>query len=186
MAMGQPDHLWGHILDQQVNSRQLLRGSHGWVLYERGLPKLEFSGFVFECSKGRGRLMGTFVEATTDAGSYQGELLGLMAIHLILRGVHEVRPGLVGSVHILLDCLGALHKVENLPPYQIPTQCSHSDILKTIMTNCSNLSFTRIFSHVKAHQDDSVEYGSLLHHAQLNCRMDYHAKNAIWETTPEP
>ncbi len=61
--------------------------------------------------------MGTFVEATTNTGSYQGELLGLMAIYLILCGVHEVRPGLVGLVHILSDCLGALHKVENLPPY---------------------------------------------------------------------
>jgi hypothetical protein len=130
--------------------------------------------------------MGTFVEATTDAGSYQGELLGLIAIHLILRGIHEVRLGLVGSVHVLSDCLGALHKVENLPPYQIPTQCSHSDILKTIMTKCSDLSFTRIFSHIKAHQDDGVEYGSLLRHAQLNCQMDYHAKKAIWEMTPEP
>ncbi len=149
-------------------------------------PNLNSEAFVFECSKGRGRLMGTFVKATTDVGSYRGELLGLMAIHLILHGIHEVRPGLVGSVHNLLDCLGALHKVENLPPYQIPTQCSHSNILKTIMTNCSRLSFTRIFSHVKAHQDNGVEYGSLSRNAQLNCQMDYHAKKAIWEMTPEP
>jgi hypothetical protein len=130
--------------------------------------------------------MGTFVESTPNAGSYQGELLGLMAIYLILRGVHEAQPGLTGSVHILSDCLGALHKVENLPPYRIPTQCSHSNILKTIMINCSNLSFTRIFSHIKAHQDDNIKYGSLLRHAQLNCQMDYHAKKAIWETTPDP
>ncbi len=120
--------------------------------------------------------MGTFAKTTPDAGSYCGELLGLMAIHLILRGVHKVRHDLRGSVHILSDCLGALHKVENLPPYRIPTKCSHSDILKNIMINCSTLSFKRIFSHVKAHQDDGVEYGSLTRNTQLNCQMDYHAK----------
>ncbi len=149
-------------------------------------PNLNSAAFVFECSKGQGQLKGTFVETTPDAGRYHGELLGLMAIHLILCGVHEFRPGLTGSVHILSDCLGALNKVVNLPPYQIPTQCSHSDILKNIMINCNNLSFTRIFSHVKAHQDDGIKYGSLMRHAQLNCQMDYHAKKAIWETIPDP
>ncbi len=62
-------------------------------------------------------MKGTFVETTPDAGSYSRELLGLMAIHLILGGVHEFWPGLSGSVHILSDCLGALNKVVNLPPY---------------------------------------------------------------------
>ncbi len=62
-----------------------------------------------------------------------------MAIHLILKAVNKVSPDLTGSVHILLDCLGALNKVKDLPPYRIPTQCSHSDILKNIMANCSNL-----------------------------------------------
>jgi hypothetical protein len=93
-------------------------------------PYLNSAAFVLECSKGRGRLVGSFVEHTPDAGSYRGELLGLMAIHLILQGVNEVRQGLQGLVHIFSDCLGALNKVENLPPYRIPTQCSHSDILK--------------------------------------------------------
>ncbi len=97
-----------------------------------------------------------------------------------------VSPGLTGLVHILSDCLGALHKEENLPPYGIPTKCSHSDILKNIMVNCSNISFTRNFSHIKAHQDEGIKYGSLTRHTQLNQQMDYHAKKAIWEATPDP
>jgi hypothetical protein len=74
--------------------------------------------------------MSTFVEYTPDAASYCGELLGLMAIHLILQGINIVSQGLQGLVHIWSDCLGALDKVENLPPYRIPSQCSHSNILK--------------------------------------------------------
>ncbi len=64
-----------------------------------------------------------------------------MAIHLILKAVNEISPNLTGSVQILSDCLGGLNKVKDLPPYRIPTQCSHSDILKNIIANCSDLSF---------------------------------------------
>jgi hypothetical protein len=124
-------------------------------------PHINLAAFVFECSKGRGRLWGSFVEHTPDAGSYRGELLGLMAIHLILRGVNVELPNLRGLVLILSDCLGALNKVRDLPPYRIPTQCSHSDILKNIMANCSKLTFTRHYSHVKAHQYDGRAYGNL-------------------------
>jgi hypothetical protein len=145
-------------------------------------PRINSAAFVLECSKGRGRLWGSFVEHTPDAGSYRGEPLGLMAIHLILHGVNVVATNLRGSVLILSDCLGALNKVRDLPPHRIPTQCRHSDILKNIMANCSDLSFSRLYSHVRAHQDDGKAYGVLTRDAQLNCRMDYLAKKAIYET----
>ena len=105
-------------------------------------PHINLAAFVFECSKGRGRLWGSFVEHTPDTGSYRGKLLGLIAIHLILRGVNVVHPNLTGLVMILSDCLGELTKEQDLPPCRIPTQCSHSDILKNIMVNCSDLSFS--------------------------------------------
>ena len=95
-------------------------GSYMKELY----PYLNSAAFVLVCSKGRGRLMGSFLENTPNAGSYRGELLGLMAIHLILRSLNEVFTDLWGSVHIYSDCLGALNKVENLPPYCIPTKYS--------------------------------------------------------------
>jgi hypothetical protein len=149
-------------------------------------PYLNSAAFVLQCSKGRGRLTGSFVGQTPNAGSYQGELVGLMAIHLILWGINEVHQGLQGLIHRLLDCLGALDKVQNLPPYRIPSQCSHSNILKNIMVNCRNLSFAQIFSHVKAHQDDHTGYESLTCSAQLNFQMDCFAKKAIWDTEHNP
>jgi hypothetical protein len=107
-----------------------------------------------------------------------------MAIHLILLAINKCNPGLSGSAQIFSDCLGALNKVENLPLYRIPTRCSHSDILKNIMVHCSNLSFHHLYSHMKAHQDDNIQYGDLTRPAQLNCQMDYHGKKAIWDTGP--
>ncbi len=121
-------------------------------------PFLNSMAFLFKCMGGQGCIVGSFVERTPDAGSYWGELLGLMAIHLILKGLNEFNPMLQGSIHILSDCLGALHKVEHLPHYQIPTKCGHSDILKNIMLCCAGMMFKRIFSHVKAHQDDGEDY----------------------------
>jgi hypothetical protein len=57
-------------------------------------PSFNSAAFVFECTKGRGRLMGSFVEHTRDACSYHGKLLGLMAIHLILLAVNKCNPAL--------------------------------------------------------------------------------------------
>jgi hypothetical protein len=59
---------------------------------------------VLECTKGRGRIWCLFLEASHAACSYQGELIGLMAIHLILLAINKVNPGLTGSVHIYSDC----------------------------------------------------------------------------------
>jgi hypothetical protein len=144
-------------------------------------PQVNLVAFVFESTDRRGRLWGSFIKQSPNACSYRAELLGLMAVHLILLGINTVSPNLEGSVLIFSDCLGALNKVKDLPPHRIPTKCSHSDILKIIMVNCSNLSFSRMYSHVKAHQDNGNHYGTLSRDAQLNCQMDYLAKRAIYE-----
>ena len=144
-------------------------------------PNIQSAAVVLECTRGRGGLWCSFSEASQVACSYHGELLGLMAIHLSLLAINEVNRGLRGSVHIYSDCLGALDKVKNLPPSRIPSGLSHSDVLKNILVNCSNLSFTRFYSHVKAHQDDTVAYQDLMRPAQLNVNMDSYAKQALWD-----
>ena len=60
-------------------------------------PNICSAAFIFECTRGRGRIIGYFAEHSPDAGSYIGELLGLMAIHLILKGVHEFNQNVGGS-----------------------------------------------------------------------------------------
>ena len=100
---------------------------------------------------------------------------------LILLSVSRVAPELTGSAHLYLDCLGALDKVKNLPPHCIPSKFRHSDVLKNIMVHCSDLSFTRLFSHVLAHQDDRTKFGDLARPAQLNCGVYFGAKRAFLE-----
>ena len=96
--------------------------------------------FIIECKKGRGRIVGSFADRTATANAYRGELLGLMAVHLLLLSVNKVNSDLRGEAHIISDCLGTLRKVKDLPPYRIP-----SDILKNILVHCLGLTFhTRV------------------------------------------
>ena len=149
-------------------------------LYIRELyPNLCSAAFVLECSKGQGRIVGSFSERMDVANAYQGELLGLMAIHLILLSVNKINPTLKGRVEIVSDCLGAMKRVSCLPPYRIPSRCRHSDILKNILVHCKDLSFATYYTHIKAHQDDHTSFQNLDRKAQLNCICDHAAKFCI-------
>jgi hypothetical protein len=139
-------------------------------------PDLCAATFVLECKKGRGRIIGSFSE---ESNAYRGELLGIMAVHLILVSVNRLNSLLAGSVEVVSDCLGALSRMVNLPPYRIPSRCKHSDILKNILVNCRDLSFLVHFSHIKAHQDDRTSFDKLSRKAQLNCICDHLAKQRV-------
>jgi hypothetical protein len=53
------------------------------------------------------------------------------------------------------------------------------------MVNCSNLSFKRFFSHVKAHQDDHMDHDEMEREAQLNSACDLAAKRKLVNTVVE-
>ena len=143
------------------------------------------AAFFFESSDRKYKLVGAFPERSETANAYRGELLGLLAIHLILLAVNKVNPAIVGSVTIYSDCERALGGVETLPALNIPSSSKHSDILKTILVNCNNLSFVRNYQHISAHQDDNTAFHSLSRPAQLNCAVDAGAKRQIRAIDPE-
>ncbi len=119
------------------------------------------------------------------ACTYQGKLLGLLAIHLILLSVNKVNPNLTGSVHIYSNCLGALKKVANLQSHRIPSKCHHLNVLKNIMIHCSLMTFDRLFLHISTHQDDREEFKNLSRQAQLNCACNFGAKCVLLRQNPD-
>ena len=141
--------------------------------------------FVLECTEGRGRLFGSFPEPSKTACAYRGELLGLLAIHLILLAVNRIDEKLAGIVKIYSDCLGALTKTTSLPDNRLPSGCKHADVLKILMVHCSKFSFDCDYLHVEAHQDERKRYSQLSRPAQLNCCMDTNAKNVLWALAGE-
>ena len=119
-------------------------------------PELCSAAFILECSQTGGRLMGSFPEWSPDASAYRGEMLGLLAIHLILLAVNELHPDLDGQVVLYSDCLGAISRVADVPESRLPAKTKHANILKVIMIHCSNFPFDIIYRHIRAHQDDWV------------------------------
>ncbi len=124
-------------------------------------------------------MVGLFSKSLIVTNAYQGELLGFMAIYLILLSVSKIHPTLAGSVEIVSACSGALKRVTYLPPYRILLRCQHSDILKTILVNCRDLTFTMYYFHIKAHQDDQTSFKNLSRKAQLSCICNHAAKQQI-------
>ncbi len=139
------------------------------------------TAFFFECQSGRGQLVGSFAEFSSSANAYRGELLGLMASLLVLKGVAELSPHLTGKVIIYSDCEGAVDKVSHLPADRLPGRCRHSDILKTILLECGTLPFAVELAHIEAHQDDKMDFRLLSRPAQLNCAVDAGAKKCLME-----
>ena len=82
-------------------------------------PNLCLACFVLECSEGNGKLIGSFAEKSMGANAYRGTLMGIMTVHLLLLSVNRVDKELSGECTIYSDCLGALKKVDKLPPCRI-------------------------------------------------------------------
>ncbi len=61
-------------------------------------PEICSAAFILECKHSGGCVTGVFPEASIEANTFQGELLGLMAVHLLLLAVNTVSPGLTGLV----------------------------------------------------------------------------------------
>jgi hypothetical protein len=165
-------------LEKSIADSTLMAVKDGLCIREL-FPNLCSAVFVLECSKGQGRIIGAFSEAIRVAKAYRGELLGLMAIHLIILSVKKMNRKLLQSMAIMLDCLGALKRVTHLPPYRMPSRCHHLDILKTILVCCSGLSSTTYYLPIKAHQDDNASFSKLNRIAQLNCICNHAAKQRI-------
>ena len=98
------EHGW---INDAISDGSLLAVTDGSFLREHYL-NLCSAAFVLECTRGQSRLIGSFSESSRVANAYRGELLGLMAIHLILLSVDKVHGGRTGSVEVVSDCLGAL------------------------------------------------------------------------------
>ncbi len=93
--------------------------------------------------------------------------------------VNKVNPGLKGEITLHSDCLGAISRIEDLPPGKISSACKHADILENILIVCKCLTFDIVLEHVEAHQDDGLKFHMLTCAAQLNCAVDAGAKWAL-------
>jgi hypothetical protein len=96
--------LWEHMtvhggvawLEQAISAGTLVAVTDGSYIREL-YPNLCSAAFVLKCSKGQGRVIGSFLEALLVANTYRGELLGLLAIHLILLSIIKSISSYLGA-----------------------------------------------------------------------------------------
>jgi hypothetical protein len=89
--------LWEHMsvsggtewVEKSIIDSTLVAVTDGSYIREL-FPNLCSVAFVLECSKGQGRVVGSFSESLIVANAYRGELLRLMAIHLILLSISKI------------------------------------------------------------------------------------------------
>lgn len=147
-------------------------------------PDVCSAAIIIECSNSLKRLSLSIIDISPSANAFRGELLGLLAIHLILHSIHATSSELSGSAQIHSDCTGALRTVSSLPPSGIPPKWRHADILKVLSLYGNIPGMTLSYHHVKAHQDDGMQWHQLSRVSQLNCACDLEAKRRIFEHIP--
>lgn len=184
---GETDWMWRSLrltgtdewLVEAIRTGSLVAVTDGSYIREMH-PELCSAAFILECRITGGRMVGSFPELSPSSSAFRGEMLGLLAIHLILLAINKLHPELDGQVAVYSDCLGALRNVSEVPSTRLPARTKHADILKIIMVHCQDFPFNIIYRHIRAHQDDRMRYSDLIREAQLNCQVDYLAKNVLW------
>mmetsp|Transcript_22503 Transcript_22503/g.47389 ORF Transcript_22503/g.47389 Transcript_22503/m.47389 type:complete len:406 (-) Transcript_22503:243-1460(-) len=149
-------------------------------------PDTYATAFILECTEGRGQYIGSFASSGSSSNAYRGELLGLLAISLVLRSVNTIYPELHCSVPVYCDCEGAIKRIRSIPTYLIPTNAKHAKILKLFLSYQGPSTITPEKHHIKAHQDDLTNFERLSWLAQLNCECDYNAKSHLLANLENP
>lgn len=137
----------------------------GWLVYCRKLKKA-----VFKAS---------FHEHCHTAGSYRGELVGLMATHLLIYAVeqfYDLSDGPRGLV--ACDNLGGLNKSKERRK-KIPAGAKHADVLRSLRRIHASMRGSLQYKHVYGHQDKRKKWHQMSLLEQLNYKCDSMAKEAV-------
>jgi hypothetical protein len=129
---------------------------------------------------------GSFCEVNAAAGSYRGELLGLLVIHVFVLTVCEFYGCNEGSRGLVAcDNLGGLNKSKERRK-KIPSGAKHADILRSLRRVHARLKGKLQYQHVYGHQDRRKTYAQMTLLERLNCICDTLAKAAVHEGILSP
>ena len=160
------------------------RGTTIWVTdgsYNKDIaPTISGAGWVIYCTETKKRFYGNFYEQSPSAGSYRGELLGLLALHTLATALEKYFSLADGVAKLCCDNQAALFKSKE-PRKRIPTGSSQGDI-KRALRNVKAASTMRFnYEWVESHQDRYKLWTQLTVEQRLNCCCDTLAKRAVSE-----
>ena len=141
-------------------------------------PDISGAGWIATCTRQRKMVGGWFYEKSPKAGSYRGELLGSVAIHLLasFTATYYDNTDCIGKVYC--DNKGALQQAsKNFQ--RVRTGAKHADLLRALRSIKSRCPMTFAYCHVRAHQDQQLPWGALSLIEQLNVTCDTLAGQAV-------
>ncbi len=149
-------------------------------------PNMCAAAFILEFKMGTRRFRGVMAGSRMTSNAYQGELLGLLAINLIIWSICNTMSHIQGRADVYCDCLGAINCIKHLPLYCIPSRTKHADILILLLTLSIPTSIEITYHHIVAHQDDSLAMELLPQPVQLNCQFKQTAKTHLLQHLENP
>jgi hypothetical protein len=136
-------------------------------------------GWVICCTKTRCLLRGLFFEILPKAGSYRGELLGLIALHTFIAAVAKFYRLDLACRKICCNNVLALGQSSKKSRKRVSLGIKHLDLHRTIRTIKCTVKFCMTYSHVHAHQDRILPWSMLTLEQQLNVLCDELASRAV-------
>ena len=139
------------------------------------------AGWILYCPTSGKRIQGSAYEKSTSAGSYRGEMLGLLALYATIATAHlyfqlnETSGTIIGDNQ---SALGQAHrKIKRVTPSE-----KQPDIIRAIRAakyQCQGAKFKKVW--VKSHVDDLKSWRELTIEQKMNTLCDELAKAAVRE-----
>jgi hypothetical protein len=168
-------------------SRSLKNGTALWCKdgsYDQVvMPDVSSSGWTIFDPKPTSHIKGCYFEVSGEAaaGSYCGELLGLIALHLVACAFKELYGEPDCRNTMICDNESALNRAAELRR-RISTLAHHSDLLRLLRNIKLLLSNFFRYKHVYGHADKTKKQKDLTLEEQLNVFCDHLAKSARWRS----
>ena len=144
-------------------------------------PNVCGAGWIIQDKLTGKRVEGSLAEWSSLAGSYRGEMLGMLAVRVFLLAVEEYfqQRGKVGKGNkMACDNKGALTTFDKKDK-RVPAASSNADARRALreLNRWSSTGYK--LEHVKGHQDRNKRLNSLTLEARLNVKCNEMAKQAV-------
>lgn len=130
------------------------------------------------CTTQRKLLGGWFYERSNKAGSYRGELLGAVAIHLLTSFGAEFFSFPTCHDDVLCDNMGALNQA-SITCHRVRVGAKYADVLRSLWYLKTKTPMKFVYTHIKAHQDKYLPWRVLSLVEQLNVHCNALAGQAV-------
>lgn len=149
----------------QKHVNPTLSGAGCWLIYCLGSDQILVTG--------------SFVEDHVRAGSYRGEVLGMLAIHLFSLAIkNHFSLDSTSFGKVCCDNNGAIYRSQQWKK-RIAPGVANADLLRVFHSLHHRLGGIFRYEHVYGHQDQFLRWDDLPLVAKLNCWCDLLAKEAV-------